>query len=189
MKISHGFALATFMTLATGPVFAGGFNLGDAANAVSNMQGGNKAAAVAPSSQTAGLLGALGSQLNVTPEQAIGGTGAMLGLAKNQLSGTDYSQLSKSVPGLDKLSGSNALGSLGGLGGLLGQSGGTKTSGLDGVLGNVKNTDDLNTAFSALGMDSGMVGQFAPVILKYLGQQGVGSSLLSNLGGIWGVGG
>ncbi|MGL5987623.1 MAG: DUF2780 domain-containing protein, partial [Burkholderiales bacterium] len=28
------------------------------------------------------------------------------------------------------------------------------------------------TAFSALGMDSGMIGQFAPVILQYLGGQG-----------------
>ncbi|MFP3336101.1 DUF2780 domain-containing protein, partial [Pseudomonas sp. SIMBA_064] len=78
-------------------------------------------------SQTAGLLQALTSQLNVTPEQAIGGTGAMLGLAKNQLSGTDYSQLGKSVPGLDKLAGTNSLGSLGALSGMLGQSGGSKT--------------------------------------------------------------
>ena len=44
-----------------------------------------------------------------------GAFGAMLGLAKNQLSSTDYSQLGKSVPGLDKLSGSNSLGSLGAL--------------------------------------------------------------------------
>jgi hypothetical protein len=99
----------------------------------------------------------------------VGGTGAMLGLAKNKLSGNDYSQLGKSVPGLDKLSGNNALGSLGALSGMLGQTGGSKTSGLDSLLGNVKDTNDLNTAFSALGMDSGMIGQFAPVILQYLG--------------------
>ena len=92
----------------------------------------------------------------------------MLGLAKNKLSGNDFSQLSSSVPGLEQLSGNNALGSLGALSGMLGQTGGSKTSGLDGLLGNVKSTNDLNTAFSALGMDSGMVGQFAPVILQYL---------------------
>lgn len=39
--------------------------------------------------------------------------------------------------------------------------------------------------FSALDMDSGMIGQFAPVILQYLGQQGVGSSLLQNISSIW----
>jgi hypothetical protein len=52
---------------------------------------------------------------------------------------------------------------------MLGQTGGSKTSGLDSLLGNVKDTNDLNNAFSALGMDSGMIGQFAPVILQYLG--------------------
>lgn len=187
MKISRGFALSCLMTLAAGPVFAAGFSLGDAANAISGMQGGNnKAAAAAPSSETAGLLSALTSQLNITPEQAIGGTGAMLGLAKNKLSGNEYSQLGNSVPGLEQMSGNNALGSLGALSGMLGQTGGSKTSGLDGLLGNVKSTNDLNTAFSALGMDSGMVGQFAPVILKYLGDQGVGGSLLQSLGSVWG---
>ena len=189
MKISRGFALSCLLSVAAGPVFAAGFSLGDVANAVSGAQGTNKAAAAAPSSQTAGLLSALTSQLNVTPELAVGGTGAMLGLAKNQLSGTDYSQLGKSVPGLDQLSGSNSLGSLGALSGMLGQSGGSKTSGLDGLLGNVKSTNDLNTAFSALGMDSGMVGQFAPVILQYLGSQGASTSVLGKLAQAWGTGG
>ena len=189
MKISRGFALSCLLSVAAGPVFAAGFSLGDVANAVSGAQGSNnKAAAAAPSSETAGLLSALTSQLNVTPEQAVGGTGAMLGLAKNQLSGSDYSQLGKSVPGLDQLSGSNSLGSLGALSGLLGQTGGSKTSGLDGLLGNVKSTDDLNTTFSALGMDSGMIGQFAPVILQYLGSQGASTSVLGKLAQAWGTG-
>ena len=33
-----------------------------------------------------------------------------------------------------------------------------------------------------------MIGQFAPLILQYFGQQGVGGSLLQSLGGIWGAG-
>ena len=54
MKISRGFALSCLMTVAASPVFAAGFSLGDVANAVSGAQGGNnKAAAAAPSSQTA----------------------------------------------------------------------------------------------------------------------------------------
>lgn len=189
MKISRGIALASLMTLAASPVFAA-FNLNDVANAVSGAQGNNKGdATVEAAPKAAGLLNTLGSQLDITPEQAIGGTGAMLGLAKNQLSSTDYSQLSKSVPGLDQISGNSALGAMGGLGalgGLLGKSG--ESSALDGLLGNVKDTNDLNNAFSALGMDSGMIGQFAPVILQYLGQQGVGGTLLQSLGGIWGTG-
>ncbi|CAI8807232.1 MULTISPECIES: DUF2780 domain-containing protein [Pseudomonas] len=182
MKISRGMALASLMTLAASPVFAG-FSLNDVAGAVSGMQGGDKAAAAAPTSETAGLLSAL-SALNVTPQQAVGGTSAMLGLAKNQLSSTDYSQLAKEVPGIDKLSGGS--GNLAALSGLLGSSG--KSAGLENALGNVKDTNDLNNAFGALGMDSGMVGQFAPILLQYLGQQGVGGSLLQSLGSIWGTG-
>ncbi|MCY1178116.1 hypothetical protein D9M73_184540 [compost metagenome] len=77
-------------------------------------------------------------------------------------------------------------GELGALAGLLGSSG--KAAGLDNALGNVKDSNDLNNAFSALGMDTGMIGVFAPVILQYFGQQGVGGSLLQSLGGIWGAG-
>jgi len=179
MKISRGVVLASLLTFAVTPVFAA-FSLDDAANAVSAMQGGQNGNAPAPAGD---LLGTLGSQLNVTPQQAVGGTAAMLGLAKNRLSNNDYSQLSQSVPGLDQLSGGGALA---GLGGLLGQSG--NSSALGSALGNVQNTNDLNKAFAALGMDSGMVGQFAPLLLQYLGQQGVGGPLLKSLGGIWGAG-
>ncbi|MVV51073.1 DUF2780 domain-containing protein [Pseudomonas sp. PB120] len=182
MKISRGFALASLMSLAGSPVFAG-FSLDDVTKAASSMQGGNAATAAAPTTETAGLLGALTSELNITPQQAVGGTGAMLGLAKNQLSSTDYSQLAKSVPGLDVLSGGGQLGALSGLLGGAGQS-----AGLENALGSVKNTSDLDSAFGALGMDDSMVGQFAPVILKYLGDQGVGGPLLESLGGIWSAG-
>jgi hypothetical protein len=181
MKISRGFALASLLALAASPVFAQ-FNLGDAVNAIAGMKGDDEAATAAPTPQTANLLSTL-SELDITPEQAVGGAGAMLGLAKNQLSSTDYSELAKSVPGIDMLSGG---GELGALAGLLGSSG--KAAGLDNALGNVKDTNDLNNAFSALGMDSGMIGQFAPVLLQYFGQQGVGGSLLSSLGSIWGTG-
>ncbi|WP_223456838.1 MULTISPECIES: DUF2780 domain-containing protein [unclassified Pseudomonas] len=181
MKISRGIALASLLALSASPAFAQ-FSLSDAANAISGMKGGDAAATAAPAPQTADLLSTL-SELNITPQQAIGGAGAMLGLAKNQLSSTDYSELAKSVPGIDMLSGG---GELGALAGLLGSSG--KAAGLNNALGNVKNTNDLNNAFSALGMDSGMIGLFTPVLLQYLGQQGVGGSLLSSLGGIWGAG-
>ncbi|MHA3734655.1 DUF2780 domain-containing protein [Pseudomonas sp. Eth.TT006] len=182
MKISRGIALASLMTLAASPVFAG-FSLDDVTRAASSMQGGNAATAAAPTSETAGLLQAI-TGLGVTPQQAVGGTSAMLGLAKNQLSSTDYSQLAKEVPGIDKLSGGG--GNLAALSGLLGSSG--KSAGLENALGNVKDTNDLNNAFGALGMDSGMVGQFAPVLLKYLGDQGVGGPILQSLGSIWGAG-
>ncbi|MCI8208252.1 hypothetical protein AUC61_01785 [Pseudomonas sp. S25] len=188
MKISRGVALATLMAVTAAPVYA--FNLNDAANAVSNATGNNQKATAAP--EAAGLLNLLGTNLDVTPEQAVGGTGALLGLAKNKLAGNDYSQLSKSVPGLDQLAGTSALSSLGslnGLGNILGNSGNSaESSVLNSALGNVQSMGDVNKAFSALGMDSSMVSQFVPLILQYLGQQGAGGSALQSLSSVWGAG-
>ena len=175
------FTLATLMTLAASPVFA--FNLSDVANAVSATQNHNQGAQVQAPAAQANLLNTLGSELKITPEQAIGGAGAMLGLARNNLSGDEYGQLTKAVPGLDLLSGANALG---GLGQLLGDD--KSASLLGNALGSeVEDRSDLDSAFKALGMDTGMIGQFAPLILQYLGQQGVAASLLQNLGSLWTV--
>jgi len=59
---------------------------------------------------------------------------------------------------------------------------------LNSALGNVQSMGDVNEAFAALGMDSSMVSQFVPVILRYLGQQGAGGTALQSLSGIWGAG-
>lgn len=179
MSVKPHVTLALAALMAASSAFA--FNLGDAAKAVSGATGGD-VSQVASTPQTSGLLGALTGQLGVSDEQALGGTGALLGLAKNKLSGGDYSQMVKAVPGLDKLSGSSALG---GLGGQLGDLGGGASSGL---LGNVSSLGDVNKAFGALGMDQGMTGKFAGVLLDYFGKQGVNSQLLNSLGGLWGAG-
>lgn len=177
------FTLATLMTLAASPVFA--FNLSDAANAVSAIQNQKQQGQVQAPAAQANLLNTLGSQLNITPEQAMGGAGAMLGMARNNLSTEEYGQLTKAVPGLDLLAGANALGGLSGLGDLLGKHSESQSA-LSNALGNnVENRSDLYSAFKALGMDAGMIGQFAPLILQYLGQQGIAGSLLQNLGSLW----
>ena len=135
--------------------------------------------------QTLALLEQLRA-LDVTPQQAMGGVGAMLGLAQSQLAGDQYAQLAGAVPGLQLLGGAAALGALGPLGAL------------GGLLGNaepqepaqeapVDSLDGLNQRFSALGMAPGLVGQFAPILLQFLGNQGVASALLQSLAGVWGV--
>ncbi|KAF1051715.1 MAG: hypothetical protein GAK43_02282 [Stenotrophomonas maltophilia] len=112
MSVKPRLILAAASLLAVSSAFA--FNLGDAAKAASGMMGNNSASSAASTPQTGGLLGALTGDLGVNQQQAVGGTGALLGLAKNKLDSGDYSELVKEVPGLDKLSGSNVLGSLGG---------------------------------------------------------------------------
>lgn len=179
----QAFTLAALMTLAASPVFA--FNLSDAANTVSAMQDPQQQGQVQAPEGQANLLNTLGSQLNITLEQAVGGAGAMLGLARNNLSSDDYGQLTKAVPRLDLLSGANVLGGLSGLGELLGNDKGSQSA-LNKALGyDVQSRSDLDNAFKALGMDTGMIGKFAPLILQYLGQQGIAGSLLQNLGSLW----
>ncbi|MEC4021269.1 DUF2780 domain-containing protein [Pseudomonas sp. xss_4] len=179
----QAFTLATLVTLTASPVFA--FNLSDAANTVSAMQNPQQQGQVQSPEGQANLLNTLGSQLNITLEQAVGGAGAMLGLARNNLSSDDYGQLTKVMPRLDLLSGANVLGGLSGLGELLGNDKGSQSA-LNKALGyDVQSRSDLDNAFKALGMDTGMIGKFAPLILQYLGQQGIAGSLLQNLGSLW----
>jgi hypothetical protein len=187
MNFSRHLTLAAALSLAAGPVLA--FSLNDAATALSAASGGtesNTDASLLANPQSLELLQSL-SALKLTPQQAVGGAGAMLGLAKNQLPGTEYTQLKQSIPGLQQLEGSNGLQQLSGLSGLLGKSAGTPLSKeANAAVANVNSLPELNQAFGALGMDSGMVGQFAPLLLQYLGQQGVAGPLLSSLGALWG---
>lgn len=190
MKTAHRLLLLGALSMTTFPALA--FSLSDAANVVSTAGGANaggEAANLLGNPQSLELLQAL-SSLKLSPQQALGGTGALLGLAKNQLPSAEYSQLNQSIPGLNKLEGSNGLQQLNGLSGLLGESAGAPLSAeATAALGNVNNTQQLNQAFSALGMDSGMIGQIAPLLLQYFGQQGVQGALLNSLGSVWGVSG
>lgn len=128
----------------------------------------NNATNTAAGSQTnmlsQGLLDLVSSQLDVTPTQAAGGVGALMGYASNALPSEYSQQLNSLLPGLESSGGGNSL-----------------TSSL---LGSVKDMDSVKTAFSALGMDSSMVDQFIPLIEGYLGDNG-GSDLVGALGNIW----
>jgi hypothetical protein len=164
MKVSRHLTLVAALSCLAGPALA--FNLSEAANVLSAVGGGKgpgDATSLLANPQNLELLQAL-SALKLTPQQAVGGAGAMLGLAKNQLPSAEYRQLNQSIPGLQQLEGNNGLKQLDGLSGLLGKSAATPLSGeATAALANVNNLADLDQAFSALGMDSGMIGQFAPL--------------------------
>ncbi|SER89474.1 MULTISPECIES: DUF2780 domain-containing protein [Halopseudomonas] len=173
-KISYiTLSLALGLTSAIGTAQA--FSLNDAAKLTGAVAAPNSTAA-----QSAELVGKL-TELNVSSEQAVGGTSALLGLAKNQLAGEDYSQLIGNVPALANLTGGGLGGQVGKVSGLLGKSNPLDSS----AQNNLQNLGDVGNAFSALGMDSGMVGQFAPVLLQFIGNQGVGQPLLGTLTNLW----
>jgi type III secretory pathway component EscT len=103
------------------------------------------------SQQKNALLSQLTSQLGVTPKQAAGGTAALMNVAAQSMPQTNYAELLKSVPGLSSLvQGNEAL--------------------VNGAAQMIGNSGMVDSAFQALGMDSGMVGQFAPIILNYAKQ-------------------
>lgn len=112
------------------------------------------------------LVGQLQDQLGVTQTQAVGGAGALLQLAKNQLGADTMSTLTNQASGLSGLLGGGS--SLGG-----------------GLLSNISSMNGVQSAFSTLGMDSAMIQQFVPILLGFLGDQGVGSSLLGQIQGLW----
>jgi hypothetical protein len=95
-----------------------------------------------PTVQNNSLVSSLTSSLGVTPTQAISGTAVLLNSAKSKMQPTQYSELTNKTPGLGDILNSGAATSL--LGSATPQS-----------------------QFQALGMDSSMVKQFAPIILEY----------------------
>ena len=179
------------MTVAASPVFAGGFSLNDAAGILNQVQGGNSA----KSDQTVQALALLNKaqQMGVKPEQAAGGVGAMLSLAKNQLTTNEYAAWTQQVPGINKVTGAGALTQLSQfsaknpqLQALVGQINPVSKDAKVAV-SNVTNQSQLNSAFEALGMNSSLIQEFAPLITQYLGQQGVASPLLTTLSTLWGA--
>lgn len=110
------------------------------------------------------LIGSLVDNLGVTEDQATGGSGAVFKEAKNNMSPGDYSQLLKSVPGIDSLV-DKAPDADGGLAG--------KASSLfGGSSGSVKGLGALTDSFSKLGLSPDMVNKFVPAILDFVQSEG-----------------
>ncbi len=129
-------------------------------------------------STSMGLVSLLTSQLGVSNDQAMGGAGALLGLAKSSLSSGDFASVGKSIPGMSSLLAaapkSAGLGDkLGGVGELLGGDA-QKAAGLGAVAG----------SFSKLGLSPDMAGKFAPVIMNYAQSNG-GDGVMNLLKGVW----
>jgi hypothetical protein len=112
------------------------------------------------------LIGSLTSGLGVSPEQAVGGTGAMMGLAQSKLTPSQFEAVGNAIPGLGEI---------------------TKAAGP--ILGNVplSSLGDVQNVFSKLGMSPDMVTKFAPVIGDAVakGAGAAGGGLTSMLGGLF----
>jgi len=157
-------------------------SVGNAAAQVSNAanQVAGGAAAANNALSNLALASTLARQLNITPQQALGGAGSIFSIAKQQLSPTDFSQISKSVPDINQYlaaaapllsSSSNTSALLGSAAGLLGGQG----SSLGGLA-------TLAGSFQKLGLSPDLIQQFVPIMLQYMQTQGgaTAASLLKN---------
>lgn len=135
------------------------------------------------------LISQLTSRLGVTNDQAVGAAGAIFGLAKARLSPSDFTRLSETVPGMDKLlaaapamplslgtpAGTSGVGDPGAVGAVGGAGSiGRAPSGLSGLTG----------SFTKLGLTPDQMTQAASVVTGYVTRAGgpeIGSLLSTAL--------
>ena len=119
------------------------------------------------------LLQMLTSQLGVTQGQAEGGAGLLFKMVKEKLDSDDFSQVVRTVPGIE-----NMISSAPESGGLAGALGGLASS-FGGSAGQLGSLASLASGFKSLNLDSGMVGQFVPIILSFA--QSKGGDIVKNI--------
>jgi hypothetical protein len=112
------------------------------------------------------LVEQLVKNLGVNEEAAKGGSGLIFQMAKEKLGSGDFSKVANAVPGINDLmkSAPESGGVLGGIGKL--------ASGFGGGAGQLGNLASLAGGFSKLGLDSGMIGKFIPIILSFVQNKG-----------------
>lgn len=119
-------------------------------------------AAAKPS--TDGLVNMLTNTLNVNADQASGGMGAIFNYVKNNVSTEQFSQLAKSLPGVnglvDQMPDIGKLSSSEGLGGLLNKASEYSDS--------LKSINNVKKQFEALGLKPEMISNFISSAQSYL---------------------
>jgi predicted ATPase len=123
------------------------------------------------------LIKEIVKQLGVTDNQAEGGLGSLMQLAKGSLSSGEFSQLSDSVPNMSTLLAAAPLltsGDGGGMTDMLAGAGGLASS-----LGGIAT---LTEQFKALGLSSDMISQFATMAISYFSSDGSGAGALLQKG-------
>jgi hypothetical protein len=112
------------------------------------------------------LIDQLVKNLGVSEEAAKGGSGLIFNMAKEKLGAGDFGKVASALPGITDLmkSAPESGGVLGGIGKL--------ASGFGGGAGQLGNLASLAGGFSKLGLDSGMIGKFIPIILTFAQSKG-----------------
>jgi hypothetical protein len=112
------------------------------------------------------LIEQLVKNLGVSEDAAKGGAGLLFQMAKDKLGTGDFSKIAGVVPGISDMmkSAPESGGLLGGIGKI--------ASGFGGGASQLGNLASLAGGFSKLGLDSGMIGKFIPIILTFVQSKG-----------------
>ena len=110
------------------------------------------------------LVGLLTKQLKIKPEQAIGGAGALFGLAQSRLKPEQFGQISKAVPGMDGLLGAAPKQKSGTMDSVMGMA-----TMLPGKAGGLASTA---AAFKSLGLSPSMAAKFVPIMGSFVKMKG-----------------
>jgi len=110
------------------------------------------------------LVGNVMSQLGLNEQQAAGGLGSLLGLGQSNLGDSDFSALSKSIPGIDSiLAAAPALGGDSGMSGLLSKAGDLGSS--------FQGAAMVYDSFEKLGISKEYIAPMVDIAKQYLQQQ------------------
>lgn len=126
--------------------------------------GGGSKEAVQSSLTSEPAVTALAQQVGVTADQAVGGLGAILSMAKNRVSAEDFSKLTSGLPSTEKYI--QAAGDMGIKG------------------GDIKDAIQLKDAYKKLGMSEQAVSDFSPAAINFVRSAGgeAAAGVLSSLG-------
>ncbi|NEO41015.1 MAG: DUF2780 domain-containing protein [Moorea sp. SIOASIH] len=112
------------------------------------------------------LIQLLTENLGVQENQAQGGAGLIFQLAKDKLGDESFAPVLQSIPGINDL-----LQAAPKSGGMMGALGGLAAS-IGGEVGQLGTLATLAGGFSQLGMDSGMISKFLPIVISFVQNQG-----------------
>lgn len=107
----------------------------------------------------AGLSSQIMQAADVDNTQALGGAGALFGLAKESMSAEDFSKVTDAVPEMDKML--DAVPAMGG-----------STSTFSAAATSLAGTPKMLAAFDKLGISQDKVALYTPVIVNYIEKKG-----------------
>jgi len=123
------------------------------------LNAGTAVASSATDINQIGLVDILVHRLNISPQQALGGAGAIFQTAQRSMNPQAFTTLSKSVPGMDSML--NAAPAMSNLSGSLSSLAGDKSS-------QSGNMTALAASFQQLNLSPDMVSQFIPIVTSYV---------------------